>query len=177
MSRDVMVLKANLSFASSIPQQYVEEFSNCYFGICGDGNVTVPLMSWFERHGFEEELDELLHFAKQIKNKAKGEIIVCSREGDNMQEGRYKIARGQYEYEPCEININVRKSKVTASKPLTEEEKLNLFREFWKQKRVVPKPSEVYKGFRIGTFFTSMMKNQNAISIMNDIMKNEMEDA
>lgn len=173
MSRDVMVLKANLSFTSSIPQQYVEEFSNCYFGICDDGNVTVPLMSWFERRGFEEELDELLHFAKQIKNKVKGEIIVCSREGDNMQEGRYKITRGQHEYEPCEININVRKAKVMTSKPLTEEEKLNLFREFWKLKHAVPKSSEVYKGFRIGSFFTSMMKNQNAISIMNDIMKDE----
>ena len=174
---DIMILKANLSFVSSIPQQYVSEFSNLYFGICDDGTVTVPLMTWLEKHGFEEELENLLHFSRQIKNKVKGDFIVCVKDETNMQQGRYKISRSKYLYEPCEININIRKSKPSASKPLTEEEKLNLFREFWNLKHEVPKSSEVYKGFRIGSYFASMMKNQNAISIMNDIMKNEMDDA
>ena len=173
MDSKVLVLSSKLTLDSSITQQHLSEFSNMYFDIV-ENEVVVPNIDWFDRATFEDELDELRVFIKQVKNKIKGEILVYVKEGeDNTYQGRYKVSPKEIEFEQCELNIAVKKQKPEKQKMLTEAEKIDLFREFWDEKQTVPGKNEVYKGFRIGTFFNSMMKNQNTIEILNQIMNEE----
>lgn len=170
MDSKVLVLSTKLTLESSVPQQYLSEFSSMYFDIT-ENEVVVPSIDWFGKDSFEEELDNVKAFAKQVKNKLKGEVLVYVKEGeDTLYQGRYKVSPKEIEFEQCELNVSVKKQKAEKAKTLTDSEKLDLFREYWEEKQKVPGKSEVYKGFRIGTFFNSMMKNQNTIEVLNQIM-------
>lgn len=173
MDSKVLVLKSKITLASSLSQQILSEFNNDYFAI-EENNVFVPEIDWFSKESFEEELDNLRVFAKRLKNKIKGDVLVYVKEQDNIYQGRYKVSQTKIDFEQCELNVNVKKEKAEKTKPLTESEKLDLFREYWDKKQEAPGKSEVYKGFRIGAFYTTMMKNQNTIEVMNQIM-NESE--
>lgn len=169
MESKVLVLSSKLSLNSSLAQQNISEFNSMYFDI-DDDKITVPNIDWFDKNSFEEELDNLRVFIRQIKNKIKGELLVYVKDGDNTYQGRYKLMTNQVIFEQCELNVLVKKQKSEKAKTLTESEKLELFREYWEKKQTVPGKSEVYNGFRIGAFFNTMMKNQNTIELINQIM-------
>lgn len=170
MDSKVLVLASKLTLESSISQQHLSEYSNMYFDIV-ENEITVPNVDWFNKTTFDEELDNLRIFVKQIKNKIKGEILVYVKENEErVYQGRYKVTPKEIYFEQCELNINVKKEKGEKPKTLTDAEKLDLFREYWEEKQTTPGKSEVYKGFRIGAFFVNMMKNQNTIEILNQIM-------
>ena len=169
MESKVLVLSSKLSLNSSLAQQNISEFNSMYFDI-DDDKITVPNIDWFDKNSFEEELDNLRVFIRQIKNKIKGELLVYVKDGDNTYQGRYKLMTNQVIFEQCELNVLVKKQKSEKAKALTESEKLELFREYWEKKQTVPGKSEVYNGFRIGAFFNTMMKNQNTIELINQIM-------
>ena len=171
MESKVLVLSSKLSLNSSLAQQNISEFNSMYFDI-DDDKITVPNIDWFDKNSFEEELDNLRVFIRQIKNKIKGELLVYVKDGDNTYQGRYKLMTNQVVFEQCELNVLVKKQKSEKAKTLTESEKLELFREYWEKKQTVPGKSEVYNGFRIGAFFNTMMKNQNTIELINQIMEN-----
>lgn len=170
MNSKVFVLTTKLTLDSTISQQHLSEFNNMYFAI-DENSISVSNVDWFNKDSFEEELDNLITFIKQIKNKIKGEILVYVKDGDDVfYQGRYKVSTKAIDFEQCELNINVKKAKGEKPKTLTEAEKLDLFREYWEEKQKVPGKSEVYKGFRLGTFFVNMMRNQNTIEVLNQIM-------
>lgn len=169
MESKVLVLSSKLSLNSSLAQQNISEFNSMYFDI-DDDKITVPNIDWFDKNSFEEELDNLRVFIRQVKNKIKGELLVYVKDGDNIYQGRYKLMTNQVVFEQCELNVLVKKQKSEKAKTLTESEKLELFREYWEKKQTVPGKSEVYNGFRIGAFFNTMMKNQNTIELINQIM-------
>ena len=169
MDAKVMVLSAKLTLNTTLPQQVLAEFSNMYFDII-DEVVTVPVIDWFGKESFEEELDNLRAFLHQAKTRVKGEVLVYVKEEDEVYQGRYKLTTSQMNFERCDLNITVKKQKAEKPKTLTEAEKLDLFREYWEKKQAVPGKSEVYKGFRIGAFYNTMMKNQNTIELLNQIM-------
>ena len=45
-----------------------------------------------------------------------------------------------------------------------------MFREYWEAKHTAPAKNEIYKGFKVGLFYTSAMKNQDLIAALRDIM-------
>lgn len=171
MESKVLVLSSKLSLNSSLPQQIMSEFSSMYFDINED-KITIPNIDWFDKNSFEEDLDNLRVFARQIKNKVKGELLVYVKEGDNVYQGRYKLMTNQTLFEQCELNVLVKKQKGEKKETLTESQKLELFKEYWEKKQTVPGKNEVYNGFRVGSFFHTMMKNQNTIELINQIMGN-----
>lgn len=168
----VLVLKSTLMLNSTLPQQRYADYSNMYFDV-NENNVIVPIVDWIDRASFEEELDSLRVFIRQNKNKIKGEILVYVKDSDVTYQGRYKVTTAKFTFDQCELSVMVKKKQKEKQKTLTEEEKLDLFRDYWEKKREIPGKNEVYNGFRIGVFYTNMMKNQNTIQLLNQIMETE----
>ena len=167
-----MIMSSKLELNNSMTSDQIKGFSNLYFNITAN-NVEAPLFEWIDDDRFMNELDRLKIYAKNLKNKVKGEIYVTKKDKDgNLSQGKIKVASA-VSYEPCELAIMPKKNKDEKSKPLTEEEKIQLFREFWETKGVLPAKTEVYKGFRIGQFYSTLIKNGATLDMLSDILENE----
>ena len=170
-STKILVLACKLQFRSTINETSIESFNNDFFELTDNG-VSVNGIDWFEQDHFQEEIENLIAFSREIKNKIKGVVLVYVRSpNDNIETGKYHITSKEWSYSPCEINISVKAKEKEKPKVLTESEKLALFKEYWDTKKTAPKKNEIYKGFRIGTFYTSAMKNEDLIAALKDIMQ------
>ena len=166
----ILVLACKIAFKSTINEQSIEHFTNDYFEITDNG-INVSVVDWFDKSNFEDEIDNLIAFSREIKNKIKGDVLVYIKSSDDsVNTGRYKITNKEWSYSNCDINISVRQKDKAKPKALTENEKLALFREYWEAKHAAPKKNEIYKGFHIGSFYTSAMKNEDLIATLKDIM-------
>lgn len=169
MSDSIMVMSSKLTLNNSLTPGQISKFSNLYFSI-GENTVEVPLFEWLDEVRFVEELDHLKFYVMNLKNKIKGEMYVTKKDRDgNISQGKFKISNN-ISYESCELCIMPRKNKEEKSKPLTEEEKIELFREYWNTKGKLPAKSEVYKGFRIGQFYAMLVKNGATLELLSDIL-------
>lgn len=167
----VLVLACKIAFKSTINESNIESFANDYFEITDNG-VNVSGIDWYDKDNFEEELENLITFSREIKNKIKGDVLVYVKSGDDsVQTGRYKLTSKEWSYSTCDINISVRQKDKAKPKALSETEKIQLFREYWENKHTAPKKNEIYKGFHIGQFYTTAMKNQDLIAALRDIMQ------
>ncbi len=163
MSDRILILSSKVNFKSDVPAQLLTDWNNDYFAITGN-EAEVSTVDWIEKTHFEESMSAVRTFGKRIKNRVKGEILVFLRsETEEVRTGKYKISSSKITFEECDLNISVRKSNKEKGKSLTEEEKIELFREYWNEKHKEPAKNEVFKNFRIGTFYATAMKN-NAIA-------------
>ena len=167
----VLVLACKILFKSTVNESNISSFVNDYFELNENG-VSVNSVDWFDRENFENEIDNLIAFSKEIKNKIKGDVLVyVKNEDDSVVTGRYKISTKEWKYSNCDVNITVKQKQKEKPKILTENEKIALFKEYWDNKHAAPKKSEIYKGFHIGQFYTSAMKNEDLIAALKDIMQ------
>ena len=167
----VLVLACKIMFKSTINESSIGSFANDYFEL-SDNGVSVNGIDWFDKENFEAEMYNLIAFSKEIKNKLKGDILVYVKNSDDsVQTGRYKINSKEWSYSTCDINISVKQKDKAKPKVLSEAEKIALFKEYWDTKHSAPKKSEIYKGFHIGQFYTSAMKNEDLIAALKDIMQ------
>lgn len=167
-----MVLNSKLLFKNSFTNEQIDKYNNDYFEITEE----IPKVScyeWFDKGRFDEAVRELIKFAKQWKNKITGELVViCKGEDDDkVISGRYKLKK-DIEFEECDVNITLRKSREKA-KVLTEDEKIALCKDYAKNKKKIPGKSEVYKGFKIGSFYHTLSKNSTLFQHVEEVMKNE----
>lgn len=170
-STQVLVLACKLQFKSSIDDVNIESFNNDFFELTDNG-VSVNGIDWFDRDHFQEEIENLITFSREIRNKIKGVILVYIKSpNDSVETGKYHITTKEWSYSPCEINISVRSKEKERPKTLTESEKLALFKEYWDTKKTAPRKNEIYKNFRIGAFYTAAMKNEDLITALKDIMQ------
>lgn len=174
MDSKVLILSSKVSLNTTIPKDKLSEYNNDYFVIEED-SVQIPCSDWFNKNLFEESMISLQKYIHDNKNKIKGMILVFVKENDEIHHGVYVINSKKILFEPCEFNITIKKRHQQTQKQFTDDEKLNLFREYWHTKHDVPGKTEVYKGFKIGQYYTSMMKNMNTIEIMNQIMEQPIE--
>lgn len=167
----VLVLACKVSFRSTINEESISSFTNDYFEL-NDNMVNISMIDWFDQGNFEEQIDNLITFSREIKNKIKGDVLVYVKgSDDSVMSGKYHITSKEWGFIRCDINISVRQDKKEKPKQLTEEEKVALFREYWDVKHTAPAKNEIYKGFRIGAFYTSAMKNEDLIAALRDIMQ------
>ena len=167
----ILVLSCKVSFRSTINEESISSFANDYFEL-DDNTVNISSVDWFDQGNFEEQIDNLITFAREIKNKIKGDVLVYVKGADDsVTTGKYHITSKEWGFSRCDINITVRQGKKEKPKQLTEEEKVALFREYWEAKHTAPAKNEIYKGFRIGSFYTSAMKNEDLIAALKDIMQ------
>ena len=172
MSRNkILVLACKVGFRSTVNERNIESFNNDYFELTDNG-VNISNIDWFDEENFQNEIDNLIAFSREIKNKIKGVILVYVKgPNDNVETGKYHVSSKEWSYSPCEINISIKQKDKEKPKPLTENEKIALFREYWDAKHAAPKKNEIYKGFRIGSFYTAAMKNEDLITALRDIMQ------
>ena len=163
-----MVLQAKLPLKSTVDPDSLSQFSNTFFELT-DNQALVPCFEWLDKNAFESELDSMMKWLKKRKNKITGELLVATKEDDNIMQGRYNV-RSKLSFENCEIAMTIKKSR-PQTKALTDSEKLSLFKEYWEQKKEIPKPSEVFKGFRIGSFYATLIKNESWMEQLQSIMK------
>ena len=167
----VLVLACKIGFKSTINESSITSFVNDYFEL-SDNGVNINSVDWFDKDNFEAELDSLITFSKEIKNKIKGDVLVYVKHSDDsVQTGRYKLSSKEWTYSNCDISISVKQKDKQKPKVLSENEKIALFKEYWDNRHSAPKKSEIYKGFHIGQFYTSAMKNEDLIAALKDIMQ------
>ena len=170
MSAQVMPISIKLTLKNSFTPEQLQTFSNLYFDST-DNNIVISLFEWYDKDTFERELTNLLSYVKTNKNKCSGEILVNIRENETITQGQYKV-RSKFEFSPCDLVISLRKPK-QQTKGLSEEEKIKIFKKYWDAKHSVPAKNEVYEGFRIGQFYSSLLKNDAAFKVLNEIMQND----
>ena len=169
-SEKVLVLSCKVNFNSTVNEQALSNYNNNYFEVL-ENEVNIANIDWFDKGSFEEEIGSLIAFSGEIKNKIKGDVLVYTKYSDDRVEtGKYHITTKGLKYSPCDVSISVRKEKKEKPKQLTEEEKIALFREYWEKKHSAPGKSEIYKGFRIGSFYATAMKNEDLIAALKGIM-------
>lgn len=169
-SSKVLVLACKIKFNSTVNELALSNYNNNYFDVL-ENEVNVSNIDWFDKESFEEEIENLITFSQEIKNKIKGDVLVYVKgSDDSVETGRYHITSKGSKFSSCDVNITVRQEKKEKPKQLTEDEKIALFREYWDKKHSAPGKNEVYKGFRIGNFYTTAMKNEDLITALKGIM-------
>jgi len=164
----VFILTTKLNFDSQFSEADIEEFSASYFDLV-DAELTVPIADWIDKDAFDEEFDNIRAWAKDKKNKLKGCVFAFVSEGDETYTIKYKVSTTKITCDRCEINITERRPQKEKAKALTEDEKIEMFRKYWDEKNKLPSKSEVYKGFRIGTFYHTVLKNSGIAEQLNKI--------
>ncbi len=163
-----MILQLKLPLKNTLDSDSLSQFSNTFFELTENQAIT-PMFEWYDRSVFDRELEAMMQWLKKRKNKITGEMLVALKQDGVVSEGRY-IVRSKLSFENCDITMNVKRSK-PATKPLTDTEKLALFKEYWEQKHEIPKQSEVFKGFRIGSFYATLIKSESWMSQLQTIMQ------
>lgn len=169
MSEQIMVIASNIRFSDTLTSEQVDNFPNISFGVEEDG--LYPLMyEWYRRNQFDVDLDEMYEYCKRDKIKPKGSLFAVIRESEDndVQQVCVKLDAKGYEYIEGTFCITMKKEG-TKKKTLKLEEKLELFREFWNRNRRIPNPSEIYKDFKIGSFYKTCIKNAEAMESLNEI--------
>ena len=172
MSQEVkiLVLACRIKFKNTVDETKIGSFSNDYFEI-SENEINASIIDWVEQGRFEEQVENLIAFSREIKNKISGDVLVYVRSpNDAINTGKYHITTKEWGFTKCDINISVRKPAKDKPKQLTDPEKLALFREYWQAKHSAPAKNEIYKGFKVGLFYTSAMKNEDLITALKDIM-------
>ena len=169
MDEKILVLSTKLGFKSDVPDTMLGEWTNDYFDIVGHEAI-VGGIDWFDRTRFEASLTALQSFGKRIKNKVKGDILVFVKGGDDsVRTGKYKVSASKITFEECELNISIRREIKQKANPLSENEKIELFRTYWNEKHKEPSKNEVFHNFRIGTFYATAMKNKEVADVLHQI--------
>lgn len=173
MCASVMVIHHDIKFKDTLTTEQVEIYAESSFTITED-RVIIPQYVWFKEEFFTADLDELYAFCTDEKVKVKGNIFIVRKQSDDDEfeptQQHIKIGVKGYEIEDCSFNVTLRHSNNgEKKKALTEEEKIALFKEYWEKKRKIPPPKEVYKDFRIGTFYNTCKKNGDLLNVMNTI--------
>lgn len=170
MSEKVMVLENKMRFKNSVPKEIIDKFTNNLF-VISENKLELTLFEWFDKGTFLANAEAFIKDSKSNKNRILGDLIVTIKNSDNvLQSGKYSVSKGKFKFEPCSIHIAAKNDK-EAKKPLTDEEKFKLYKEFWDLKHITPNKSDVYKDFRIGAFYAGLLKNDNSLKIVNDLMK------
>jgi len=166
----VLILACHIKFRSTVDESKISNFSNDYFEL-SENEINASVVDWVEQERFEEQIDNLIAFSREIRNKITGDVLVYVRSStDAINTGKYHITSKEWGYTKCDINISVKKPASDKPKQLTEAEKIAKFREYWEAKHEAPAKNEIYKGFKVGQFYTTAMKNQDLITALRDIM-------
>ena len=123
------------------------------------------------------EIESIRSICKREKVKIKGCVYVMYRENSNaiMSSGCIKVNSRHPVYTDCSIKITtVSEKKEESAKKFTDEEKMQLFKEYYDNNHKLPDKKEVYKEFKVGLFYESAMKNKNMVSQIDEII-NEKE--
>lgn len=169
MSEQIMVIAGSITFAETLASDQVEGFPNIGF-TCDDNGVYPVMYEWYQREGFDRDLDEMYEYVRDEKLKPKGTIFAVKRESedDDPQQICIKLDRKGYEYIDCNFNVSMRSDK-PKKKALKLEDKLKLFKEYWQKHHKVPNPGEVYKDFKVGAFYKTCLKNSEVMEQVNEI--------
>lgn len=173
MFDSVLVIQSKLNLNNSLSVDQVKNYSNLYF-VISENEVTLPTYEWIDARRLEDEMTRLLNYLKSIHNKLRGDIFVSTRDKDgNISQWRYKFSGNKFGKESCEFVLQLKHANDgDKRKALSDDEKVQLFREYWDAKHVVPMKSETYKGFRIGAYYSTISKNDAMMDVLTTIMTN-----
>lgn len=175
MCASVMVISADIKFRDTLEEDQVASFENEILSVTED-EVFVPLYQWYNADFFMNDIEAFYDNCKELKAKPKGNIFMVKREtdADDAETTQVCIKLGVKSYETddeCTFKVMVKKNETKKRKTFTEEEKIQLFKEYWELKKEVPKPKDVYKDFRIGTFYNTCKKNTELMAALKEIQK------
>lgn len=165
-----MVIAATIKFGDTITSDQIANFPNVSFEVGEDG--IYPIMyEWYQRSGFDTDLDEMYEYCKSEKIKPRGAIYAVKREGEegDPQQLCIKLDAKGYEYIEGSFTITMKKDG-PKKKALKLEDKIALFREYWNRNHRVPNPSEVFKDFKVGAFYKTCLKNSETMEMVNEIV-------
>ena len=176
MCAKVMVLTSKISFKTTPNQEQIDDFPSQTLFMPEDDNIVIDNYKWFEEDVLMSDIETLYSYCDDNKIKIKGNILFVKKEDDDedadVDVSQHCIKFGSKEVTDteCSFSITCRKQG-ERKKPLTLDEKIALYEEYWQTKHEVPPPKEIYKGFRIGSFYSTCKKNGDVMQTLNDIEK------
>lgn len=169
-----MILQSKVMPTTTFAPDIIGGFSSPLLKL-DEAVINIPHFEWLSYSVVDGSFTELYHYLKPSKIRIKGDLIVACKNGSgDLITGRIKIGKTNV-FEESPINMSLRKAKndTGEKKTYTDDEKLQLFREYWDEKHDVPPASEVYKEFAIGRFYATIQKSTHlqeaVISIQNGI--------
>lgn len=130
-----------------------------------DGNINIIgknlMFTIFTAEDVNRHITELQTYAKTNKLHLSGGIVVA-RYDDGIDYKVIHISNTTAKEDDVDAKVQTAKTeKPKKKKTLTADEKLALIKDFYHEKGSFPKPNDVHKGFKIGTFWANLEKNKD----------------
>lgn len=144
--------------------------------IIAESEVYHTVYDWIDQSVVEAELQKLFVYLQQKAVKCKGNILVYQRyknTNDSVLSGQYNISPTEFSFENCELSIKSKTVKEPTPR-LTDEQKRLLFAEYWQNFGRIPRSTEKYKNFNIGTYFHNARKNKELFDTLNTVANGQL---
>lgn len=175
-----LVIQCNIQFGTTLSENISNAIvsGNSNVELIQDGSAArLCFNDWVRVSDILAAVESIRAVCKREKVKIKGCVYVMYRESSSSEltSGCIKVNSRHPVYTDCSIKItSVAEKKDEQTKKFTEEEKMQLFKEFYENNHKLPDKKEVYKEFKIGQFYEAAMKNKTMVTQIDEII-NEKE--
>ena len=161
------ILDSSLTFKSEINEQQADRLLSLGITVT-EKNISFQKYIQIRSDIFEETLENVYRIVRFT-----GEVLVVKIINDIFTEGRYKIVKGSPVFEACQLKTIPKKGKSGEKRvALTDDEKMDLLREFIETNDRLPTPKETFKEFNVGTYYHTIVKWNNLYeNLQKDITK------
>ena len=171
-----LIIQCNILFGTTLSENISNSVlsSNSNIELIKDGSAArLCFFDWVRVSEILAAVEAIRSVCKREKVKIKGCIYLMYRESPNTEltSGCIKVNSRHPVFTNSDIKItSVAEKKEDQPKKFTEEEKMQLFKEYYENNHKLPDKKEVYKEFKIGQFYESAMKNKNMVSQIDEII-------
>ena len=174
---DGIIVQQSITFGTSLSEQQTTEI----IGYCPDitfsddnSSATIVFNDWTVMSTILRAVESIRTICKRDKITIKGNVFCLVRESPNAQirSGVIKINTRHPVFTECQYKVTVlAEKKENDGKKLTNDEKMQLFREYYEEHHKIPEKKEMYKDFKVGQFYEAAMKNKDMVTQIDEIME------
>lgn len=172
---DVLVLDYKLKLSHSVDA--LPEDIKLFFVDQDAKELICASSDWVQQSYLDAELQHIFEYLLELNIKVKGTLLVFQRirtEGQSTLGGRYVLDGGSVTFENCDLRISA-KVPSQQTQRFTEDDKKQLFVEYWETYKRVPRATEKYKGFGIGAYYHTAKKNKKLFDDLTQTMGGDPE--
>ena len=175
---DCIILQQNIIFGTSLTSEQMDEISRtnalfCPLEFTDDGaSVVIQNGDWTSIHNVLFSVESIRSVCRKNKVQLKGNVYMIVRYPKDpvLKNAVIKVNSRYPVFSECKIKVTaVAEKKQDSAKKLTDEEKMELFREFYEEHQKIPEKNEVYKDFKVGQFYNVAMKNKELVDQIKEI--------
>lgn len=171
-----LIIQQQIQFGTSLTEQQIEQIGQFTDRIVfenDNSSARILFNDWEPCSRIIDAVEAIRSICKRDKVAIKGNVYMIQRDSNvaEITTGVIKINSRHPVFTECQYKITVLAEKKEAdAKKLTNDEKMELFRQYYEEHRKLPEKKEVYKEFKVGQFYDAAMKNKNMVSQIDEIV-------